>query len=52
MFVYIGGVPGVGKTTVIVNAEELARERKIKMEKIKGAPILCKLAGVTTVAEL
>lgn len=52
MFVYIGGVPGVGKTTVVTKAEELARKRKIKMEKIKGAPILCELAGVTTVAEL
>jgi len=52
MFVYIGGVPGVGKTTVIAKVEELARERKIKMEKIKGAPILCELVGVATVAEL
>jgi len=52
MFVYIGGVPGVGKTTVITEVEELARKRKIKMEKTKGTPILCELAGVTTVAEL
>ena len=52
MFVYIGGIPGVGKTTVVTEAEELARKYKIKMEKIKGAPILCELAGVTTVAEL
>jgi len=52
MFVYIGGVPGIGKTTVVTEVEELARKRKIKMEKIKGAPILCELAGVATVAEL
>jgi adenylate kinase len=52
MFVYIGGVPGVGKTTVVANVEELARERKIKIEKVKGASILCELAGVATVAEL
>jgi len=52
MFVYIGGIPGVGKTTVVTEVEELARKRKIKLEKIKGAPILCELAGVTTVAEL
>jgi len=52
MFVYIGGVPGVGKTTVVTEVEELARKRKIKMEEVKGAPILCELAGVATVAEL
>ena len=37
MFVYIGGVPGVGKTTVVTEVEELARKRKIKMEEVKGA---------------
>ena len=52
MFIYIGGVPGVGKTTVTAGAEELARKRKMRMERIKGTPILCELAGVTTVAEL
>ncbi len=52
MFIYIGGVPGVGKTMVVTEVEKLARKRKIKMEKIKGAPILCELAGVATVAEL
>jgi adenylate kinase len=35
-----------------METEELARKRKIKMEKIEGAPILCELAGVTTIAEL
>jgi adenylate kinase len=52
MFIYIGGVPGVGKTTVVTEVEELAGKRKIKMEKIEGAPILCELAGVATVTEL
>jgi len=52
MFVYIGGVPGVGKTTVVSETEELAQRQHIRMEKIKGAPILCELAGVATVAEL
>lgn len=52
MFVYVGGVPGVGKTTVVTETENLAQDRSIKMEKIKGAPILCELAGVSTVAEL
>ncbi len=52
MFIYIGGVPGVDKTTMVAETEELARKCKIRMEKIKGAPILCELADVTTVAEL
>lgn len=52
MFVYIGGVPGVGKTTIVTETEKFARDHGIKMEKIKGAPILCELAGVSTVAEL
>lgn len=52
MFIYVGGVPGVGKTTVITEAEKLARERGIRMERIIGTSILCELAGVTTVAEL
>jgi len=52
MFVYIGGVPGVGKTTVVTKIEDYAQERNIRMEIIKGTPILCELAGVATVAEL
>lgn len=52
MFIYVGGVPGVGKTTVVAETEKLAQHHGIRMEKIKGAPILCELAGVATVAEL
>jgi adenylate kinase len=52
MFIYIGGIPGVGKTTIIAEVEKLAQKHKIKMEKIKGTPILCELAKVSTVAEL
>jgi len=52
MFVYVGGVPGVGKTTIITETEKLARELGVKIEKIKGSPILCKLAGVDSVAKL
>lgn len=52
MFVYIGGVPGVGKTIVVADTEKLARKRGVRMEKIKGTPILCELAGVATVADL
>lgn len=52
MFIYIGGVPGVGKTMVVAETEKLARKRGVRMETIKGASILCELAGVVTVAEL
>lgn len=33
MFVYIGGVPGVGKTTIIAQTEKIGQEYKIKIEK-------------------
>ena len=52
MFIYVGGVPGVGKTTIITETEKLARKQGVKIEKIKGSPILCKLAGVDSVAKL
>ena len=52
MLVYVGGVPGVGKTTVIEKTKKLAQKHGIKVETIKGAPILCELAGVKTVREL
>lgn len=52
MFIYVGGVPGVGKTTVVAETEKLAQQHGIRMERIKGAPILCELAGVPTIAEL
>jgi len=52
MFVHVGGVPGVGKTTVIAKTVKLAQEREIRVEEINGASILCSLAGVDTIVEL
>ena len=53
MFVYVGGIPGVGKTTIITLAEKMAQENGLKLEQIaKGVDILCKLAEVATVEEL
>lgn len=52
MFVYVGGVPGVGKTTVITKTKRLAQKHKTKIEIVTGAPILCELADLATVAEL
>jgi len=52
MFVYIGGVPGVGKTTVILKTVEIAQKYGIRMKRIEGISILCELAGVATPQEL
>lgn len=52
MFVYVGGISGVGKSKIVTEAEKLARKHGIKMELINGASILCELAGATTVDEL
>lgn len=52
MLIFLGGVPGVGKTTLITKTIEIAKKRQFEMEKISGAPIFCKLAGVKTMAEV
>lgn len=52
MFVYVGGIPGVGKSRIVTDAEKLARKHGIKMELINEASLLCKLADVATVEEL
>ncbi|MDO8443424.1 MAG: hypothetical protein Q7S78_00260 [Candidatus Azambacteria bacterium] len=52
MFVYVGGVSGVGKSKIVTEAEKLARKRGIKMELINGATILCGLTGATNISEL
>lgn len=54
MFIFIGGVPGVGKTTAIKAAERLSKDKHsdIKIKRIVGVNILCKLAGVRTAKEL
>jgi adenylate kinase len=52
MLVYIGGVHGVGKTTIINYAVEIAKKENFKLEKTIGTDILMKLAGVKTIEEL
>lgn len=52
MFVYIGGVPAVGKTSIIREVEKLAHDQGIRLERIIGTGIMCELAGVSTVEEL
>lgn len=52
MFIYIGGVPGVGKTTIIRNVEKIAKNNGIKMKGAQGSPILCQLTGSKNTDEL
>lgn len=52
MLIYVGGIPGVGKTKTIKETQKLARAENVTMEIIRGAPILCELAGVSTEEKL
>lgn len=52
MFIYVGGIPATGKTSIIKEAEKLASERKINLKRTIGTDIMCKLAHVRTVDEL
>ncbi|MEK7143160.1 MAG: hypothetical protein AAB785_03055 [Patescibacteria group bacterium] len=52
MFVYVGGVSGVGKSKIVTETEKLSRKHGIKMELINGTTILYELTGVTTMGEL
>lgn len=45
MLIYIAGIPGVGKTTIIQSLIEKLNSLGHKSVSIKGLPILCKLAG-------
>ncbi len=51
MLVRVGGVPGVGKTTVIHEVQEIARIEGFQLEIAKTRETLCELAGVKTVEE-
>lgn len=52
MFILIGGVPGVGKTTVTQRVEKLALKNYLRLERVYGTHILRELAGVATLDEL
>jgi len=52
MIVYLGGVPGVGKTKVTKQVESLASEKGFTLKRLRGTGILCELAGVSSVDEL
>ena len=52
MFIRIGGVPGVGKSTLINNLVEVANKNNLPVERVKGGDYLLKLAGVSSYDEL
>lgn len=52
MFIRIGGVPGVGKTTVINEIVETSSRLGLPVEKVKGADYLLNILGITSYEDL
>lgn len=52
MFVYVSGIEGVGKTTLIKEAVKFAQKQEVKIERVDEKAALFKIAGVNTVLEL
>lgn len=52
MFIRIGGVPGVGKTTIIEAIQKAAEGRGFPVDRIKGADYLLDILGVKNYDEL
>lgn len=48
MIIYLGGVPGVGKTFLTKHVERLATTENFPLKRLVGIGILCELAGVPT----
>jgi len=52
MIIYVGGISGVGKTTIIKQTIAQLRREGIKIESTTGLELLCELIGIKTVREL
>lgn len=50
MFVYVGGVRGVGKTSALLQVVRSVHDRKV--EWVQGSEIMRQLAGLSTIEEL
>ncbi len=50
MYIYVGGVPGVGKSSILSATVALASDNKVI--KVEGSSLMCQMAGVSSVAEL
>lgn len=51
MFIYVGGVPGVGKTTVVKNAVELAKRYNLSLQEVNEKKLLCQITDVSSPKE-
>jgi len=52
MFIRIGGVPGVGKTTIINEIVEKSSRLNLPIVKVKGAEYLMDILGISTYEQL
>ncbi len=52
MFIRVGGVPGVGKTTVIDRIVGASKQLGLPVVKVKGANYLMKALGISSLDEL
>ncbi len=51
MFVYVGGIPGVGKTTIIKKSIELAKRENFPLQGLEEKKTLCQITGVSSAEE-
>jgi len=51
VFLYVGGIPGVGKTTVIRKVAELATRERLHLEVLGEKQVLCQIVGVQSPKE-
>jgi len=51
MFIYMGGVPGVGKTTIIAETLKLAQKTGFSLQSMKESKVLYRLTGVASANE-
>lgn len=51
MFIYCGGIPAVGKTTIIKRSIELARGMNFPLQDLKEKKLLCQITGVGSAEE-
>lgn len=51
MFVYVGGIPGVGKTTIIEEVLKIAHKNRFLLQGMEEKKVLCELTGVPSVKE-
>ena len=51
MFVYVGGIPGVGKTTIVKKVSEIANGNGFPIQIMEEKKVLCEITGVKSVTK-